>query len=237
MRPPSNFWPSLIAGLGVVVLLGLGTWQLQRLQWKNALIAERQAAIRAAPVAFPADPATAATLAFHRVSVAGTFLNDREFHVLATAQDGTAGVHVVTPLHRADGSYVLIDRGFVPSDRKEPSTRVAGERQGDVAVTGVLRPAQGKSSWFVPDNRPGTNEWFYVDVPAMAAAAGLTPVAPFYVEADATPNPGGYPIGGQTVIDLPNNHFQYALTWYALAAGLASIYIIYMRQRRAGDRI
>lgn len=241
MRKPSILWPSLIAGVGVVLLLALGTWQLQRLQWKNGLIAERRAASHSAPVALPDHPADAAALAFRRVSLTGTFLNDKEFHVLATAADGTAGIHVVTPLRRADGGIVLIDRGFVPTDRKDPATRGAGELQGEVAVTGVLRPAAGKSSWFVPDNRPGTNEWFYVDVPAMAAAAGLSDVAPFYVEADATPNPGGYPVGGQTVIDLPNNHFQYALTWYALAAGLAIIYIVYVRpiihgrRGRAGD--
>ncbi len=234
-RKSSFFWPTFFAGLGILLLIGLGTWQMQRLQWKNALIAGRYAAVHASPVALPDTPADAAALAFRRVSVDGRFLNDHEFHLLATAADGSAGVHVVTPLRRADGGYILIDRGFVPADRQSPDTRKAGELTGPVTVTGVLRPAAGKSSWFVPDNKPSTNEWFTIDIPAMAASAGLAPVAPYYVEADATPNPGGYPIGGQTVIDLPNNHFQYALTWYALAIGLAVIYILFMRQRRAGD--
>jgi surfeit locus 1 family protein len=236
MSKRSIVLPTIAAGVGIAVLLGLGSWQVERLHWKTALIAERRAAVVAPPVALRDDVGPIAPLAFHRVSVEGIFDHGHELYVLATAQDGAAGFHVVTPLRRPGGSIVLIDRGFVPSSRRDGTTRAAGELQGHVTVTGVLRPAAGKSSWFVPDNRPRTNEWFYVDLPAMAAAIGAGTVAPYYIEADATPNPGGYPIGGQTVIDLPNNHLQYALTWYALAGGLAVIYILFVRQRRAEEK-
>jgi surfeit locus 1 family protein len=143
----------------------------------------------------------------------------------------------VTPLQRGDGTVLLVDRGFVPTDRKAPETRPAGELAGPVRVTGLVRiAAEGKPSWFTPDNDPARNSWFYVDIAAMAKAAGIAgPVLPFYVAADASPNPGGLPQGGRSVTDLPNNHLQYAITWYALALALIAIYIRFAR-RLVGER-
>ena len=91
-------------------------------------------------------------------------------------------------------------------------------------VTGLLRLPHGRPGWFVPDNRPDLNYWFWVDLPAMAAATSLSDVVPFYIDADATPNPGGWPKGGVTQIDLPNDHLQYAITWFALAAAAVVVY-------------
>jgi surfeit locus 1 family protein len=96
----------------------------------------------------------------------------------------------------------------------------------------LLRLPKGKPSWLVPDNRPDLNYWFWVDLPAMAKADGLDDVAPFYIDGDATPNPGGWPQGGVTPLELPNNHLQYAITWFALAAGMLVIYIVSLRQDR-----
>ena len=235
MRPkPSIFWPILAAGGAFLVLVGLGTWQVERLFWKERLIAERQAAVAAPPIELPRSRAAAAGLDYHRVRVTGSLINDRELYLGATDDDGHLGYHVITPLALGDGATVLVDRGFVPEARKAPESRAQGELAGRVAVTGLLRlPPAGKPHWFLPDNSAERNYWFYVDIPAMAAAARLDGVLPFYVEADKTPNPGGLPLGGQTRLDLPNNHLQYAVTWYALAAALAVIAVIFIRGRRA----
>jgi surfeit locus 1 family protein len=83
----------------------------------------------------------------------------------------------------------------------------------------------------VPDNRPDLNYWFWVDIPAMSAAAGLDHVAPYYIDADATPNPGGWPKGGVTRLTLPNNHLQYAITWFSLAVALIVIYVLFHRRQ------
>jgi surfeit locus 1 family protein len=231
------FWPSFFAGGAFLVLLGLGTWQVERLFWKQTIIAERQAAVTAPPVELPRSLAAARGLEFHRVRVTGTFRNDRELFLGATDDDGHPGYPVVTPLLLDVGAAVLVDRGFIPEARKDPATRVAGEPAGAVAVTGLLRlPPAGKPYWFLPDNSAERNYWFYIDVPAMAAAARLERLLPVTIDADKTPNPGGLPQGGQTRLELPNNHLQYAITWYALAVALAVIYIIFIRRRLAEGR-
>ena len=234
MTRTSLFWPSFWAALGVLLLLGLATWQVQRLHWKEGLIAERQAGLHAAPMPLPSSLAAARALEFHPVTAEGEFLNAQELDLHAQSLRGEQGFHIVTPLRLADGAILLVDRGFVPTDREAPATRAAGEPQGRVRVTGLLRLPEGKG-WFTPENEPQRNSWFWIDLPAMAKAAGVAPVLPFYVDADATPNPGGWPKGGQTITDLPNNHLQYAITWYALALALIVIYIRFAR-RRLGER-
>ncbi|HYM02829.1 MAG TPA: SURF1 family protein [Stellaceae bacterium] len=229
----SNFWPTVFAVAGVVVLLGLGTWQVERLFWKEGLIAARRAAVAAPSVDLPESLAAAKDLEFHRLRATGRFLNDRELYIGATSDDGHPGYLVVTPLVTASGATLLVERGFIPEAKRDPATRAAGEIAGEVTVSGLLRlPPTGKPAWFIPDNDTARNYWFYVDIPAMAAAAHLDRVLPFYLDADATPNPGGLPVGGQTRLELPNNHLQYAITWYALAVGLAVVYIVFTRGRR-----
>lgn len=226
--------PTIFTALGLLLLLGLGTWQVQRLQWKLALIAERQVALDAAPVPLPRTLDAARPLEFHPVRATGVFLHDRELYLHATdaGGDGEAGYHVVTPLALAEGGTLLVDRGFVPERLKNQATRAAANVAGTVTVTGLLRLPGGKSSWFVPDNEPRRNEWFTLDPEAMAQAAHVTDALPFYVDADRTPNPGGYPVGGQTPVDLPNNHLQYAITWYALAGCLVIVYVLLLRRHR-----
>lgn len=233
MQEKSLFWPSVFCAGAFLVLLGLGTWQVERLFWKEGLIAAREAAMTAPPAPLPETAEAARALDFHRVAATGTLLNDREFFIGAVDDLGRNGYQVVTPLRRPDGSILLVNRGFIPANRKDPASRAAGEVAGEVTVSGVLRLPPGKPAWFVPANSPEHNYWFYVDIPGMAKAGGLDRVLPFYIEADATPNPGGLPVGGQTRIALPNNHLQYAVTWYALAVILAVMYVVFVRRRRA----
>jgi surfeit locus 1 family protein len=232
----SLFWPGFFALLGVLLLLGLGTWQVERLFWKERLIAERHAAVTAPPVALPDTLTTAETLSFHRVRASGSFLPDRELFLGATDSDGHLGYQVIEPLRLGSGAVLLVNRGYVPEDKKLPQTREAGEPGGEVTVTGLLRLApHAKPHWFLPANNAERNYWFWVDIPAMAAAAHLDRVLPFYVDADSTPNPGGLPVGGQTPLALPNNHLQYAITWYALAVALAVMAFIFLRRRARGE--
>lgn len=233
MPRKSLFWPSFWAVFGFLLLIGLGTWQVERLHWKEGLIAQRDAALHAAPVALPKTLAAARALQFHPVRAEGEFLNKDELYLNLESLSGEAGFHIVTPFRLADGAVLLVDRGFVPTDRKSPATRAAGQIAGPTSVTGLLR-LQEKPGWFTPSNDPAHNSWFYVDIPAMAKAAGVSRVLPFYLAADATPNRGGWPLGGQTITALPNHHLQYAITWYALAVGLVVIYIRFAFLRSRG---
>lgn len=199
--------------------MALGVWQVERRAWKLALIDRVEQRVHAAAQPIPARAAWPAIAAagdeYRHVSVSGRFLHDRETLVQAVTEEGL-GYWVLTPLQRADGTLVLINRGFVPSERRDPSTRQAGNPDGQIEVTGLLRITEPKGG-FLRDNVPQHNRWYSRDVAAIAAARDLQNVAPFFVDADAGSQSGGGPIGGLTVIRFPNNHLIYALTWFALA--------------------
>jgi surfeit locus 1 family protein len=236
----SGFRPRLIPTLltipVVLVCAALGLWQLQRLEWKRALIAQREAAVTGAPVALPQTLADARALEFHSVVDDGVFLNDKEIFLGAIGPKGAAGFDVLTALREATGRVVFVNRGFVPTELKDPAKRAAGQTTGSVRVAGLLRvPPDAKPGWFVPDNRADINYWFWVDLPAIGAAAGLTDVAPFTIDADATPNPGGWPKGGVTPLVLPNDHLQYAITWFSLAVAALVIYLLSQRGGAGND--
>lgn len=212
--------PSLIV---FVILMALGVWQVERRAWKLALIDRVEQRVHATAQPIPSRdswPAiTAANDEYRHVSVSGRFLHDRETLVQAVTEEGP-GYWVLTPLKRADGTSILINRGFVPSERREASTRRDGNPEGQVEIIGLLRITEPKGG-FLRDNVPQHNRWYSRDVAAIAAARGLQNVAPFFVDADAGSQSAGGPIGGLTVIRFPNNHLIYALTWFALAFMLA----------------
>jgi surfeit locus 1 family protein len=222
--------PTLFTIPVLLICVALGVWQLQRLEWKRGLSAELNTAVAASPVPAPRSLAEARALEFRPVTDDGVFLHDKELYLNAIGPRGDAGFHVLTPLHEAGGRIVFVNRGFVPVERRDPATRAAGQSAGTAHIRGLLRlPPDAKRGWFLPDNRPDLNYWFWIDLPAMAVADRLSPaeVAPFYIDADPMPNPGGWPQGGVTPLDLPNNHLQYAITWFSLAAALIVIYVVY----------
>ncbi len=227
-----NFWMTVCAVPALMLLVGLGIWQLQRLEWKEGLIAERTARLSqpAIPISqVPADGWKGFEL--RRVSVSGRFLHDRSLALVNRSHKGRPGIHVFTPLVLADGSgTVLVDRGWAPSEKD----RRPGELSlpaGEVTVSGVLRTGGRPGPW-TPDNEPAKKIWFYPDAPAMGAALGLERVRPYIVEAGPIPAGSGYPIGGQVEVQMVNNHLQYALTWFGLAATLVAIYVLYHVRRR-----
>ncbi len=219
-------WGLTLAVLPVLgVLVALGTWQVERMQWKRALLAERAQRLSAPPLNLPSVFPIPGALEFRRVQAQGRFLHERELYLGNRMRNGQPGYHVVTPLLRGDGSAVLVDRGWVPLDRKLPQSRAEGQLDGQVVVQGIARlPAQ--PGLFTPKNQVEGNFWFTIDLQEMARAAGLASVLPVYIEAGPQQNPGGLPIGGQTDATLPDNHLVYALTWYALAIALVVVYVL-----------
>lgn len=238
--------PLTIALLGLCFLLGvagltaLGVWQLERRVWKLDLIAKVDQRVHATPVPAPGPSAWPAINArddeYRRVIVSGHFLHDRETLVQAVTARGS-GFWVMTPLRSDAGVTVLVNRGFVPPDKRDGSTRPAGQIPGETTVTGLMRMTEPHGG-FLRDNDAGSDRWYSRDVAAIASARSVTDVAPYFIDADATPNPGGLPVGGLTVVTFRNTHLVYALTWFALAlmlAGLAlRIALEELRVRRAG---
>lgn len=210
----------------VLAFAALGAWQVERRAWKLALIAAVDSRAKAPAVAAPGPRAwnvTARDDAYRHVSVAGVWLHDRETLVQALTELG-AGYWVVTPLRTAAGWTVLVNRGFVPSDHASAASRGTGQVEGPVTVTGLLRVTE-PGGGFLRTNDPEANRWFSRDVAAIVRARGFAEAAPYFIDADALPSPGGYPIGGLTVIAFPNNHLVYALTWFGLA-GLSLVGLV-----------
>jgi surfeit locus 1 family protein len=224
--------PAAAAGAlaAFVILCGLGIWQVERLHWKLGLIDRIQQRLAAPPVPLPTSGIAPDAWQYRRVAVDGVFHHDRESHVFGANKYGDSGWLVITPLERPDGSYVFVSRGWVPQDRKDPKTRLEGQVKGPVHIVGIVHLPWPRGL-FVGPNEPAKNVWFYGDIDAMARHDGIRHYAPVFVDADATPNPGGLPIGGQTRVRLPNNHLEYAITWFALAAALLVMFV-YAHARR-----
>jgi len=210
----------LIAAVaGIVVLIGLGVWQVQRLAWKRDLIERVEQRVHAPPVAAPGreqwPSVNRANSEYLRVAVRGHYQNDKETRVQAVTERG-GGFWVLTPLVTDAGYTVLVNRGFVPLQR-DSATESQGRIEGETAVTGLLRLSE-PGGGYLRANEPANDRWFSRDVAAIAAARGLGEVAPYFIDAEARePEVAGAPIGGLTVIAFSNNHLQYALTWFVLA--------------------
>lgn len=221
----------LTAALVFVALIfsALGSWQVQRLFWKLDLIERVEARIHAeaAPAPSQADwgSITAQNDEYSRVRATGVFDHGKAVLVQAVTARG-AGFWVVTPLKRDDGSTILINRGFVPSDRRATFSHASGT----VEVTGLLRMTE-PGGGFLRSNDPGNDRWFSRDVAAITAAKALSDVAPYFIDADATPNLDGLPVGGMTVVRFANSHLVYALTWFAMAVMSAGAAYAVYRQR------
>ena len=218
--------PGLFTLFGVMLLLAMGCWQLERRAGKHELIAKITARMHGEPVALPSECADPAALEYQRVRVTGTFRHDKEIYLAARdVKYSVFGHHVLTPLETPEHRFVLVDRGYVPSERKSPAMRAAAQTEGSVTVTGVARVPKGRG-WMTPDNDVARNFWLWVDLQAMADFAGVPAFLPVMVDADATPNPGGYPVGGQTRVTFTDNHMVYAITWFFLALALGVIFVL-----------
>jgi surfeit locus 1 family protein len=217
------------------IFIGLGTWQVQRLFWKLDLIARVEARVHANPVQAPAPAEWAAMSTekdeYRHVVATGTLEHGKSVLVQAVTERG-GGFWLLTPMHLSDSSTVLINRGFLPTGHSDSAARAASEIvAGPVTVTGLLRISEPGGA-FLRSNDPANDRWYSRDVAAIARTKDLgSSVAPYFIDADATPNPGGFPAGGLTVVHFRNSHLVYALTWYALAIMTAAATIILRRRR------
>jgi len=239
--------PTLFALLSLALLVQFGNWQMRRLAWKEALIERAQTRIRQPPTELPHRAQWAALLPedyeYRPVRLTGRFLHEAEMHVYTVLGEpkgrfGGPGYWVVTPLALAAGGLVLVNRGFVPLDRKDPATRPEGQLQGRVSLEGLMRSPQLRNP-FTPDDDPARNIWFTRDPGRMSAAQGLGDAAPFTLDALASAVPGGLPQGGETRLSFPNRHREYAFTWYGLGLALVLVYagLVWRRLRpQRGER-
>ena len=234
---------SLIATIvAFAILIGLGAWQLQRLAWKEGLLAQISERTSAAPQSFSnvlAQPGKDPE--YRHVSVAGRFHHDKEQYLWAPDAKYGPGYHAYTPLEYQAGSVVWVNRGFVPEAQKAAASRSEGQPAGEVTVTGLIRVPPAEQAMFAPDNAPERNFYYWASLDEMHRAAfegGAMAKAPYFVDADAMPaNAGGWPKGGATRVSLSNRHLEYAMTWFGLAGALLAVYAAFAasRVRRQGE--
>lgn len=230
-RRGAGWWlMALASALGVVVLCALGVWQVQRLHWKTDLIARVEARLAAPPAPAPGPGdwlgLTAKDDEYRRVAVTGRY----DFAAEELAQAVTAqgpGFWVMTPLETSQGWAVWINRGFVPMDRREVPDRARPD--GTVEVTGLLRMTQPGGA-FLRKNDPQAGRWYSRDVAALSAQHGIAQAAPYFIDAEAGEVAGALPVGGLTVVSFRNTHLSYALTWFAMATGLAAASVFALRR-------
>jgi surfeit locus 1 family protein len=230
--------PTALVVVALAILIGLGTWQRQRLAWKEGLIAALTDRLAAAPAPLPPPAAWAGLTAadeYRRVTTEVTFLHDKEALVYTPGSSlrpdvSGPGYWVFTPARLADGGVVMVNRGFVSEARRGPATRAAGQVGGHLAITGSLRWPDPAGA-FTPAPNPAANQWFSRDPQGIAAAKQVGEVAPFYIEQESPEPPGGWPKPGRLHPHLPNNHFGYMLTWYGLAAALLAVYAAWLAGR------
>jgi surfeit locus 1 family protein len=202
--------PTVITLCLFAVLMAMGVWQLQRLEWKTALLQTITRQMKQAPETLPAHVDDPAAWNYRRVAVTGVFLHGRAMQLRPRVLDGKQGYHLVTPLRRDDGSIVLVNRGFVPDTGCDLSAPA-----GPVTVDGIAQLPH--KSAFTPANDPAKNQWYWVDTRAMGADM------PLVVAAAATPQ-GLCPVGGQLRVDIPNDHRQYAIFWFGMGGILLLVY-------------
>ena len=222
---------SIAAGVGLAILVSLGTWQLQRMAWKENLIATLDARIDQTPQPLPPRTEWAslheADSEYSRVRFRASFLPGEAYVYTAGSPlrpDVTGqGFWVFAPARLADGAVVLVNRGFVPTDRKDGATRTEGATNASVEIVGYMRWPERRGT-FAPADDVKSNIFFARDPKAMAAVRGWTLDAPFYIDQELPEPPGGLPKPGRIEVKLPNNHWQYAITWYGLALALIGVY-------------
>ncbi len=242
--------PTVAAAAALAVLLNLGFWQLDRLGWKETLIAQVKESVSNPPVPAPGPsswPELETTDDYRHVQVSGSFLDGAVFYYTALSKPagalGGPGLMVYAPFRTSDGWTVFVNRGFLPQGLD------AGRRaealvppEGTVTLTGLLRLSE-KPNWTTPEPDQNDRIWFARDTDAMAAFLGRSgsDLAPYSIDLDAQLTPqSGLPQAGETIVRFKNDHLGYALTWFGIAATLIGVYltwaagVLWPRNRQTG---
>ncbi|TDI61574.1 MAG: threonine synthase, partial [Alphaproteobacteria bacterium] len=220
--------PLIITIFAVLLCTGLGFWQLHRMDWKQDLKDRIAARTMAEAVSLPTSINAPDDWDYRVVSVTGIFDHSKETYLTAQSTNGNGGYQIITPLNRADGSVVMVNRGWVPYVMRKPETRLEGQIAGEVTITGLARLPwlkTGVAGMLVFDADLTEKIFFEGDLVNMALLHGLQPILLFV---DAAPNQtiGDWPKGGQTVIKMVDNHLTYAFTWFIFGAIALVIFLL-----------
>lgn len=228
-RPRPVAWFFFLLGFGLCLMAG--SWQVDRMHWKQGLITAIAEANTHAPLSkLPSAAAELKALQFQRVTLSGTWRSDLEFHLAPRYWRDTFGYAIITPFKLADGRTVLINRGWVPAKKKEIATRPETRVKGRATITGMVRVG-AERSYFSPNNQPEKNIWFGRDITQMAAFAKLDNVVSAMVDFIGVQDSKKLPVPSDGTIRLRNDHLSYIITWYGIALGILVIFVLYHRKK------
>lgn len=227
--------------VGIAVLCALGTWQVKRLFWKEALIAEVEERTSQKPMnltEFLETQTDKNTWPYSPVMTQGIYDHSKEVFFFTTSIEGRSGWNVHTPMLLDNGKYLIVNRGFIPYDRQAPEKRLEGQVTGKQQLAGLVRvPEKEKPNDWFPENQPEKRELYWRDYDVFTDLMGKDEgreFVPLFIDANDAPVPGGSPKGGTTIIAFSNSHLQYAVTWYGLALALLGVggYFLYSRRQK-----
>ncbi len=238
-KPARRIWhrPTPLAVLAVLAAFGLmtylGIWQLQRLVWKEALITRIAHYASAAPLEALPPAEELKALGFARARVRGQYLHDKELYLAGRYYRSKFGYHLLTPMKLDDGRVLLVNRGWVPEEKRLPDSRLESLVSYPLNLTVMLRTDYDKPR-FAPKSSPGSAIWYWRDIEGMRAATGLD-LLPVSADALYLANPGGFPVTGDGVIHLRNDHFGYAMTWFMIA--ISALVVFFFFHWRVEDKV
>lgn len=219
-----TFFPTLFTIAAFLTLISLGSWQLYRLQWKNNLIKTVTEEMAKDPILMPGEEQSLASLTYRRVLLRGSFLNDHELFRYQQNQ-GKQGYEIVTPFKRDNGQIVMVNRGWIPLEKRDPNRRPGSEIEGETNIEGVIAEKEVPGT-FTPDNSIKDNVWFWIDLDAIHAMTGFD-LQPVIIHEIGQNTPGQYPIKLGTELKFRNDHLNYAIIWFSLAIICVIIYYLY----------
>ena len=228
-RPRPIAWFFFIAAFGTCI--ALGSWQVERLKWKQGIIAALAEANALTPLtAIPKDEAELAALQFRKIRLRGTWRGDLEFHIAPRYFKNQFGYHVITPMTLADGRTLMVNRGWIPGKKKDAATRPDSRAKGTTTINGIVRIG-AERNYFSPVNQPEKNIWFGRDVAAMAQSANLKNTIPAMVDVVGTQDLTKLPVPSDGTIRLRNDRLSYIITWFGIALGILVIFVVYHRKK------
>ena len=224
-----SVWLTIFALPSFLILIILGSWQVQRLSWKSDLISNYNNNFQQAPITVKELLKDRKNNKFRRTVIYGEYDHANEIQIIGKTYEGNAGFHIITPFILENNEIIYINRGWVPKKYADKKTRKFSLLEDKVRVVGLVRLPQ-KKGYFVPENEPENGFWFTIVPQEINKHLNISAENEFYIDELNIDEKLKLPMPANGNVQIPNNHLQYAVTWYSLALGLLIVYFAWHRQ-------
>ena len=223
MNNKKLFLSLIYSSMALLILVSLGTWQLERLRWKTDILSSMKESLSLPPLKITSQVIdNIDQYSFRRIQLTGNYLYKDNITIYSKVFNKKVGKHLIVPLETKYG-IILVNRGFIPSDFNIENNIKSGE----ISINGIVK-FQQKINYFTPNNNVIKNEWYYININEVSNFLSL-PLLNFYIVEENNIEEK-YPVGSQYNINIPNDHLQYAITWFSLALALCIFMNIFWRK-------